>query len=130
MLFHSDGHLEQMLSPVLSKVGSHIHTLYELAEDCLCIGCDDGVICFNPKTREWRHLLGEQSLKARFVYAITSDKEGGLWIGTYYGGVSYISPIDKRFEALSVETGLPGNVISVSAKINEDASGWLAMMVD
>lgn len=125
MLFHSDGHLEQMLSPVLSKVGSHIHTLYELAEDCLCIGCDDGVICFNPKTREWRHLLGEQSLKARFVYAITSDKEGGLWIGTYYGGVSYISPVDKRFEALSVETGLPGNVIS---RFCEDKRGrvWVA----
>ena len=125
MLLHSDGHMEQMLSPVLSKVGSHIHTLYELAEDCLCIGCDDGVICFNPKTREWRHLLGEQSLKARFVYAITSDKEGGLWIGTFYGGVNYISPIGKRFESFSLETGLQGNVIS---RFCEDKYGrvWVA----
>lgn len=126
MLLHSDGHLEQVLSPVVSKVGAHIHTLYELADDCLCIGCDDGVVCFNPKTREWRHLLLDgQSLKARFVYAITSDKEGGLWIGTFYGGVSYISPVSKRFEAFSIETGLPGNVIS---RFCEDKRGrvWVA----
>ncbi len=112
MLLHSDGRLEQVLSPLQSKVGSHIHTLYELNDECICIGCDDGIIRYNPSTREWRHLLEDKSMSARFVYAITSDKEGGLWIGTYYGGVSYISPVGKRFEALSVETGLSGNVIS------------------
>ena len=125
MLLHSNGQLEQVLSPDLSKAGSHIHTLYELSDDCICIGCDDGAICFNPHTREWRHLLGQQSLKARFVYAITSDKEGGLWMGTFYGGVSYISPVGKRFEAFTVENGLSGNVIS---RFCEDNHGriWVA----
>ena len=125
MLLHSNGQLEQVLSPDLSKAGSHIHTLYELSDDCICIGCDDGAICFNPHTREWHHLLGKQSLKARFVYAITSDKEGGLWMGTFYGGVSYISPVGKRFEAFTVENGLSGNVIS---RFCEDNHGriWVA----
>ena len=125
MQLHNDGSLEQVLSPLLSKVGSHIHTLYELSDDCICIGCDDGIICFNPRTREWRQLLEKQSLKARFVYSVTSDKEGGLWIGTFYGGVNYISPVGKRFEAFSLETGLPGNVIS---RFCEDKYGrvWVA----
>ena len=125
MQLHSNGQLEQVLSPDLSKAGSHIHTLYELSDDCICIGCDDGAICFNPHTREWHHLLGKQSLKARFVYAITSDKEGGLWMGTFYGGVSYISPVGKRFEAFTVENGLSGNVIS---RFCEDNHGriWVA----
>lgn len=125
MLLHNDGSLEQVLSPQLSKVGTHIHTLYELSDECISIGCDDGIINFNPRTREWRQLLDKQSLKARFVYAITSDKEGGLWIGTFYGGVSYISPVGKRFEAFSLETGLPGNVIS---RFCEDKAGrvWVA----
>ena len=125
MLLHGDGRMEQVLSPTLSKVGWHIHTLYELSDDCICMGCDDGVVCFNPKTREWRHLMEQQSLKARFVYAITSDREGGLWIGTFYGGVNYLSPVGKRFEAFSVETGLRGNVIS---RFCEDRKGrvWVA----
>ena len=125
MLLHSDGRLEQMLSPALAKVGQHIHTLYELSDDCICIGCDDGAIGFNPKTREWHHLMDQQSLKARFVYAITSDREGGLWMGTFYGGVSYISPVGKRFEAFTMDTGLPGNVIS---RFCEDREGrvWVA----
>ena len=125
MKLHSDGRLEQVISPEDAKVGWHIHTLYELSDDCICIGCDDGVICFNPKTREWRHLLEQESMKARFVYAITGDREGGLWIGTFYGGVSYISPVGKRFEAFSMETGLNGNVIS---RFCEDQWGrvWVA----
>ena len=125
MLLHSDGQLEQVFSPSESKVGSHIHTLYELSDDCICIGCDDGAIGFNPKTREWHHLVDQQSLKTRFVYAITRDREGGLWLGTFYSGVIYISPVGKRFEAFSMETGLPGNVIS---RFCEDHEGrlWVA----
>lgn len=112
LLVHGDGQLEQMLSPTLSKVGSHIHTLYQRSDDCICIGCDDGLISFNPKTRAWERLLEQGSLADRFVYAVTSDSEGGLWIGTFYGGVTYISPVSKRFDAFSIETGLRGNVIS------------------
>ena len=125
MLLHSNGQLEQVFLPDQTKVGSHIHTLYELSDDCICIGCDDGIICFNPRTREWHHLLGQQSLKARFVYDITSDKEGGLWIGTFYGGVNYISPVGKRFEAFTVENGLAGNVISRFCEDN-DGRIWVA----
>ena len=125
MLLHGDGRLEQVLSPALSKVGWHIHTLYELTDDCICIGCDDGVVCFNPKTREWHRLLEQASLNARFVYSIISDREGGLWIGTFYGGVNYISPVGKRFEAFTMDTGLQGNVIS---RFCEDGQGrvWVA----
>ena len=122
---HSDGRLEQVLNPQLTNVGHHIHTLYERDENCICIGCDDGVICFNPKTHEWHRLIEQQSLADRFVYSITSDTEGGLWIGTFYGGVNYISPVGKRFEAFSMENGLHGNVI---ARFCEDRKGrvWVA----
>jgi len=125
MKIHSDGHLEQMLSPTITKVGLHIHTLFERSDDCICIGCDDGTICFNPKTREWHRLMEQQTLADRFVYSIISDREGGLWTGSFYGGVSYISPVGKRFEAFSMDTGLTGNVIS---RFCEDRQGriWVA----
>lgn len=130
LLMHGDGRLEQVLNPTLARVGQHIHTLHERADDCISIGCDDGVICFNPKTGEWKRFFEDLQIPQnrqsdRFVYAITSDKEGGLWVGTFYGGVHYISPVGKRFEAFTIETGLRGNVIS---RFCEDKHGriWIA----
>ena len=122
---HSDGRVERVLNPKLTNVGNHIHTLFERDDHCICIGCDDGVICLNPNTHEWHRLIEQQSLADRFVYAITSDMERGLWIGTFYGGVNYISPVGKRFEAFSMGNGLHGNVI---ARFCEDRKGrmWVA----
>ena len=45
LLMHDDGRLEQVLSPAVAKTGTHIHTLFERSDDCICIGCDDGVVC-------------------------------------------------------------------------------------
>ncbi len=119
LLMHSDGTLEPVLDPQQTKVGWHIHTLYELSGEYICIGCDDGVVRLNAKTREWT------KFDDRFVYAITSDTEGGLWIGTFYGGVKYLSPVGRRFDGFSIDDGLAGNVIS---RFCEDKRGriWIA----
>ena len=132
LLIHSDGHVEQMLNPAETKVGMHIHTLYERSDDCICIGCDDGLICLNPQTREWYRLserlqIPQNKLSDRFVYSIIGDKEGGLWIGTFYGGVNYLSPIGKRFDGYTVGEGLTGNVIS---RFCEDRHGHIWVSSD
>ena len=111
---HSDGRLEQVLNPQLTKAGWHIHTMYEDPNGSICLGCDDGLISIDPQSGAW------QKLDDRFVYTITNDTEGGLWIGTFYGGVKYISPVSKRFDGFSMANGLTGNVIS---RFCEDRQG-------
>lgn len=122
MLIHNDGTLEQVLPPCIA---SHIHTLFEHADNTIWIGCDNGLICFNPTTHKWERPWQQQSQGDRFVYAITSDTEGGLWIGTFYGGIYYVSPIGKRFDGFTANDGLRGNVIS---RFCEDHQGniWIA----
>ena len=124
VIIHSDGHLEQVLPP---SVANHIHTLYERSDNTICIGCDDGLICFNPITNTWSRLWQQQSKNDRFVYAITSDTEGGLWIGTFYGGVYYVSPMGKRFDCFTANNGLRGNVIS---RFCEDQQGYVWVASD
>ena len=144
LLMHSDGRLEQVLNPADVRVAQHIHTITErhpggmqAAEshpgDIIYIGCDDGVICYNTKSGDWYPLPVADDGRAgkmgnRFVYAITSDTEGGLWIGTFYSGVAYVSPVSKRFEAFNANgdhDGMTGNVIS---RFCEDRQGriWIA----
>ena len=96
-----DGRLEAVLSPAADGVGHHIHTLYELSADCIAIGCDDGPISLDTRTGQWHPLLqadGGTPYSERFAYAFRQDREGGLWIGTFYGGVNYLSPVAGRFE--------------------------------
>ena len=118
LLMHRDGRLEQVLNPHLTKAGWHIHALFEDPDGSICIGCDDGLIRLDPRSGEW------QKYDDRFVYAITTDTEGGRWIGTFYSGVRYISPVGKRFDGFGVENGLSGNVIS---RFCEDKQGriWI-----
>ena len=125
LLVHSDGHLEQVINPEAAKVGHHIHTLVERVDGTICIGCDDGVISYDPKTGNWHLLLEANNHANRFAYSILNDHEGGLWIGKFYTGVCYLSPVGKRFDAVTVANGLNGNIIS---RFCEDRQGnvWIA----
>ena len=74
----------------------HIHSIMQYAPHQLLIGSDDGLSSFNTSTGEHKLYsydeVNPSSLSNRFVYPIMKDREGGVWIGTYYGGVNYISP--------------------------------------
>ena len=125
---NNDASLSQVLNPNLTGVGNHIHCLYEFSPTQLLIGCDDGLISFNPQDYSWRRVTdreGNATVADRFVYSIMSDSEGGLWYGTFYGGVNYLSPVSRRFESYSTQNGLHGNVIS---RFCEDDLGriWVA----
>ncbi len=112
----------------------HIHSLYEwqadgkgttTPESVICVASDDGLLTYNTKSGSWQHMLEEQGVNARFAYAVTSDHEGGLWIGTFYGGVIYLSPVGRRFDTLSDNGGSAGSII---ARFCEDHKGriWIA----
>ncbi len=120
-----DGRLEQVFSPRKTKMGLHIHTLFESPDDKIYMGCDDGIVCYDPHTRQCHRFTNHESPCNRFVYAIENDTEGGLWIGTFYGGVCYFPPGGSRFESYTVDNGLSGNVIS---RFCEDEEGhvWVA----
>lgn len=65
------------------------------------IGAENGI--FVLKDKIIRHITHENfnnlSLSDNAIYSILKDKEGGIWIGSYFGGVDYIPPQYSYFES-------------------------------
>lgn len=126
------GKTNTYLHPADGKGATHIHSMMEFAPHQLLIGSDDGLSLFNTITGEYQLFTEDEtnpySLSNRFVYPIVKDHEGGIWIGTYYGGINYISPNTGQFESFvhsRFSNSVNGNVIG---RFCEDPSGhiWIA----
>lgn len=108
----------------------HIHSITEYEAGKLLIGSNDGLTVFNVSpilgNRREEHLK-EPFISDRFVYPIFKDSEGGIWIGTYYGGINYASPNRNYFTRYTYdkyENSVSGNVMSTFC---EDQQGniWI-----
>lgn len=96
----------------------HIHQITEYEPGLLLIGSNDGLTSFRVSPASGNRLdqhFTEPKLSNRFVYPIYKDAEGGLWIGTYYGGINYASPNRNYFTSyqhIKHENSISGNVVS------------------
>lgn len=84
---------------------THIRSVFQYSEKFLLIGSDDGLYLFNTESKTAKRVDIPQykySLSDQNVYSIAKDKEGGIWIGTYFGGVNYLNT-----SLLSIETYYP-----------------------
>lgn len=101
----------------------HIHSLLTDNPDEFLIGSDMGLTTFNPQTLEsttFKHdELNLQSLSDQFVHPLMRDREGALWVGTFYGGVNYMPPQIKpfnRYRASAYRNSVCGSLINAFAE--------------
>ncbi len=110
---------------------THVRSIFQYTDNSLLIGSDDGLYVFDVGSKAIRRLDTPQlkySLSDQNIYSIAKDKEGGIWIGTYFGGVNYLNT-----SLLNIETYFP-NVLhgllsgKAVSQFCEDASGnmWIA----
>ncbi|MCE1156260.1 MAG: hybrid sensor histidine kinase/response regulator, partial [Bacteroidales bacterium] len=130
-LNRSSDTFESYLNRAAPPFVSHIRAIIEVDQSTLMVGADDGLYLLNKKTGLSSRMddpkdfnsLGDQN-----VYSIYRDHEEGIWIGTYFGGVNYMSPngniIEHHYQNFSEHT-LSGKAIS---QFCEDKSGnlWIA----
>jgi ligand-binding sensor domain-containing protein/DNA-binding response OmpR family regulator/nitrogen-specific signal transduction histidine kinase len=88
-----------------------IYVLFRDQAQDTWIGTSDGLFLLNKA----QNLLVTfkmglpQSLKSSNINCITQRKNGEIWIGTYYGGLSYYDQQHNRFVNYTQENGLPNN---------------------
>ncbi len=95
------------------------------------VGSESGIDICNLKTGDMTNLqvvpTDPFSISNNAIRTITKDKEGGIWIGTFYGGINYLPQENKPFEKF-YPTGLPGSLnANVVREIRADSYGniWI-----
>jgi ligand-binding sensor domain-containing protein/AraC-like DNA-binding protein len=100
--------------------------------DVYWIATESGIFVYNLATGEYTQLKKDSSnpyaLSDNAVYTFARDKEGGLWAGTYFGGVNYYPRPYTSFEKYfpgSAAFPISGNAVR---EITTDKYGnlWVA----
>ncbi|SFQ57074.1 hybrid sensor histidine kinase/response regulator transcription factor [Flavobacterium akiainvivens] len=89
------------------------------------IGSELGIFVYNLKTKTYQNLKknygNPYSLSDNAIYTQVLDKEGGVWAGTYFGGVNYYpnpyTPITRYFPQIG-ENSISGNAVREIKKDN------------
>ncbi|MBV9987338.1 MAG: response regulator [Chitinophagaceae bacterium] len=103
--------------PELNRVQVHSFIRYSASE--IWIGTETGLYIYNTRTGTGRRIQKQYnnpySITDNVVFAFYKDKEGGTWIGTYFGGVNYYSTeynfFKKYFPQPSLPNSLQGNIV-------------------
>ncbi len=68
----------------------------------LWIGAESGLYIYNLRTGKYVHLRSSindpYSLSDNAIYSLCKDREGGIWIGSYFGGINYYPRFYTNFE--------------------------------
>lgn len=125
LLDRKTGSLEQKIKPENSQALLQIRSIVERQTGVLLLASDEGLIAYNVAEDTWtltKSLNGDYGgLNDNYLHYLFIDREHGLWIGTYFGGVNYMSPTNSNFTYYNTtNTAINGKVISAFAKDSKD----------
>lgn len=96
----------------------HVRAITRYTNTSYWIASESGVYIYNvidkSTVRLTKSLTNDYSLADNATYSITRDREGGVWIGSFFGGISYLprqyTPF-KHYIAGKTHPGMLGNAV-------------------
>ncbi|WP_114781889.1 hybrid sensor histidine kinase/response regulator transcription factor [Botryobacter ruber] len=96
------------------------------------VGSIGGLYVINQKTQHVVKLnsnthsqgaLSDHSIRSMFI-----DNEGIYWVGTFYGGINYYSPLAKQFDQIRLDSYDQQSKFKVTSKIltDGDSNVWIS----
>ena len=131
MLNLKNGQMKSYADENISSGVSNIRSIFVYSKNQLWVGGDNGLYLFDLVKDKFSRLddpSNPKSLSDQSVYDITRDREGGMWVSTYFGGVNYLPKNLKPFEQY-FPSYLPGSISGKAiSEMCEDKIGniWIA----
>lgn len=103
------------------KILARIIIEYKTGE--LIIGTNTGILSFDTAQRKYHWIdRGERQyngkLNDKFIHALVKDRDDGLWVGTYFGGINYRSFNTSIVNSIYPPTGC-GSIISIMSEMSD-----------
>ncbi len=91
-------HITGKAGHYLKNTGS-VKAIGRYSDNELIMGSEKGLVVFDKAKATYRLIRDNAADNAtdNSIFAITRDREGAFWIGTYFGGVNYFSPSTNDF---------------------------------
>ncbi len=104
----ADGTLSGPFSLGPTRNGNIVRAVADMGSE-LYVATEGGLAIWDKASGQTRHIVHQPDRSAAIadnsLYAICRDREGGVWIGTYFRGISYLSPVASLFEVFPGERG-------------------------
>ena len=94
-------------------VAGRFHCIFDYSPSELLLASDTGLFLMNKY--DGRTMVFNAPASPDSFYKIIRDRNNGLWLGTYYNGIAYISP-DQRNIVRHMGNGAPGEVNGSSVR--------------
>lgn len=110
--------LRNILARTKANTDIYTHVIFHKDDDNYWLGTEAGLYILNIETGATtlvqKQYSNPYSITDNIVSAICRDAEGGVWIGTYFGGINYYSQQYNNFKKYFPEpdiNSLSGNIV-------------------
>ena len=90
------GQVKNLITLNDDKTHIFVRDVAKLSDHEFWAGTESGVYIYNHQNGKITHLQKQYNnnytLSDNAVYTVARDREGGIWSGTYFGGINYYSP--------------------------------------
>ena len=111
------------------KTTVYIHDIKKYTDNEYWLATESGIFIYNTEKQTFIHLKKKlsdpYSLSDNAVYTLCKDKEGGMWAGTYFGGINYYSKQYAVFQKYFPDNSANAISGSVVREICKDQQGNL-----
>jgi ligand-binding sensor domain-containing protein/signal transduction histidine kinase/DNA-binding response OmpR family regulator len=126
-----NGQIDLIMPESDDLVISDIRSIFPFSNNQLWLGGNNGLYLFDISSEEFSridNISDPRGLSDQFVCDMERDREGGIWVSTYFGGVNYLPKHFNLFEhyrPLNRKGSILGKAIS---EFCEDEKGniWIA----
>jgi signal transduction histidine kinase/CheY-like chemotaxis protein len=91
-----------------------VFSIMEDHQGNIWMGTDDGLNCYDKKTKRFRAYTEKDGLANNVIYGILEDKHGNLWLSSNKG-ISKFNPVTKACRNYDVSDGLQDNTFKQNA---------------